>query len=134
MDAERYADGIYDISRAVAYVVAKDEGSNPEHWDYGTGICYHNDTFEIHNFWAHESDDTFYERHGEFGREGMTLFHHYESGFRFEWYKRIGRSSEVLSEAEPKTLPWYKIVVECLESIRDDEAPGHRCRHREGKK
>ena len=134
MDTERYDAGIYDIARAVAYVLAKAEGSNPEQWDYGTGVCYYNDTFEIHGFWQHEDDDTFYERHDDFSREGMTLFHHYESGFRFEWYKRIGRSSEVLSEVEPKMLPWYKIVVDCLESLHDDKAPDWKCRHKEEKK
>ena len=44
-------------------------------------------------------------------------FYHYDSGLKVEWYKRVGRSTE--SNMNMKTLDWYKVVVECLESVRD---------------
>ena len=44
-------------------------------------------------------------------------FLHYASGLRVDWYKRVGRSTE--SNQGMKSLDWYKIVVECLESVRD---------------
>lgn len=45
-------------------------------------------------------------------------FKHFASGLKVSWYKRVGRSTE--SNQAMKTLDWYKIVVECLESVRDD--------------
>lgn len=48
-------------------------------------------------------------------------FRHYASGLEVEWYKRVGRSTE--SNISMKTLDWYKIVVECIESVRDDPDP-----------
>lgn len=45
-------------------------------------------------------------------------FRHFESGLEVGWYKRVGRSTE--SNKSMKTLDWFKIVVECLESVRDD--------------
>lgn len=45
-------------------------------------------------------------------------FHHFQSGLKVEWYKRVGRSTT--SNKGMKTLDWFKIVVECLESVRDD--------------
>ncbi len=44
-------------------------------------------------------------------------FYHYESGLTVEWYKRVGRSAE--SKKSMKSLDWFKVVVECLESVRD---------------
>lgn len=44
-------------------------------------------------------------------------FHHFESGLKVEWYKRVGRSTK--SNQSMKPLDWYAIVVECLESVRD---------------
>ncbi|QDK01469.1 hypothetical protein SEA_LEEROYJENKINS_72 [Microbacterium phage LeeroyJenkins] len=49
-------------------------------------------------------------------------FHHYASGLKVSWYKRVGRSTE--SSQGMKSLDWYKIVVECLESVRD-ASPNH---------
>lgn len=50
---------------------------------------------------------------------GLNLpgFHHFETGLSIRWYKRVGRSTE--SNKGMKTLEWYKLVVECLESVRD---------------
>lgn len=45
-------------------------------------------------------------------------FEHFASGLKVSWYKRVGRSTK--SNTSMKTLDWYKIVVECLESVRDD--------------
>lgn len=44
-------------------------------------------------------------------------FRHFASGLEVSWYKRVGRSTK--SNKSLKTLDWYKIVVECLESVRD---------------
>lgn len=44
-------------------------------------------------------------------------FYHYDSGLKVEWYKRVGRSTE--SNKSMKSLDWFKVVVECLESVRD---------------
>jgi hypothetical protein len=46
-------------------------------------------------------------------------FRHFESGLEVSWYKRVGRSTE--SNKSMKTLEWYKTLVECLESVRDDK-------------
>lgn len=50
-------------------------------------------------------------------------FHHFDSGLKVSWYKRVGRSTE--SNKSMKTLDWYKLVVECLESVRDDGSTNH---------
>ncbi len=44
-------------------------------------------------------------------------FKHFVSGLEVSWYKRVGRSTK--SNKSMKTLDWYRIVVECLESVRD---------------
>lgn len=44
------------------------------------------------------------------------LFHHYSSGLKVKWYKRIGRSTE--SNVQGSTEGWYRILLECLESLR----------------
>ena len=46
-------------------------------------------------------------------------FRHFGSGLEVSWYKRVGRSAE--SNIGMKTLDWFKIVTECLESVRDDD-------------
>lgn len=98
-----FADGIYQILSAIDYV----KGGG---YDISTGIDYKNDVFETHSFWAHADDDW------EEG-EDYPGFLHYASGLRVDWYKRVGRSTE--SSKAMKSLDWFKIVVECLESIRD---------------
>lgn len=50
-------------------------------------------------------------------------FYHFESGLKVEWYKRVGRSTK--SNMEMKPVDWYKLVVECLESVRDDGSTNH---------
>lgn len=45
-------------------------------------------------------------------------FRHFGSGLEVSWYKRVGRSTG--SNKSMKSLDWYKIVVECIESVRDD--------------
>lgn len=45
-------------------------------------------------------------------------FYHYTSGLKVSWYKRVGRSTE--SNKPMKSLEWHRIVVECLESVRDN--------------
>lgn len=45
-------------------------------------------------------------------------FRHFDSGLEVEWYKRVGRSTK--SNKGMNTLKWYKILVECLESVRDE--------------
>lgn len=46
-------------------------------------------------------------------------FRHFGSGLEVSWYKRVGRSTE--SNKSMKALDWYKIVVECIESVKSDE-------------
>lgn len=46
-------------------------------------------------------------------------FKHFASGLEVEWYKHIGRSTE--SNLSLTALDWYKIVVECIESVRDQD-------------
>ena len=41
---------IYDLAHAIDFVL--DEGHDP-----GTGMCYHNGYFEMHDFWQHADDD-----------------------------------------------------------------------------
>lgn len=45
-------------------------------------------------------------------------FQHFASGLKVTWYKRVGRSTK--SNQGMKTLDWFKVVVECLESVRND--------------
>ena len=45
-------------------------------------------------------------------------FRHFASGLEVRWYKRVGRSTE--SNMSVKALDWYKMLVECIESVRDD--------------
>lgn len=44
-------------------------------------------------------------------------FRHYASGLEVWWYKRVGRSTE--SNIGMTALEWYRIVVECLESLKE---------------
>lgn len=46
-------------------------------------------------------------------------FRHFGSGLEVSWYKRVGRSTK--SNNSMKTLDWYRVVTECLESVRDDD-------------
>lgn len=46
-------------------------------------------------------------------------FKHFASGLEVSWYKRVGRSME--SNKTLTALDWYKIVVECIESVRDHD-------------
>lgn len=125
-------DAIYDLAHAIGWVL----GEGKDVYDSGTGICYYNDQFEIHGFWQHDDEDC--DCGGwEEGRackdycgSDPWLFHHYESGFKAKWYKRIGRSYED-NGVEIKTLDKYKMIVGLLESIRDDENPEWRCKYRD---
>lgn len=45
-------------------------------------------------------------------------FKHFASGLEVSWYKRVGRSTE--SNKALKSLDWFRIVVECLESLKRD--------------
>lgn len=45
-------------------------------------------------------------------------FEHPSSGLKVKWYKRIGRSTE--SNISMGTLAWYRVVVECLESLKEE--------------
>lgn len=49
-------------------------------------------------------------------------FKHFASGLEIEWYKRVGRSTK--SNLSLTALDWYKIVVECIESVRDHDYRG----------
>ena len=125
-----YDCGVYDIAKTVNFVLG---GRH----DFGTGVCYHNDVFEIHGFWSHEDvncsltceERDVWDHVEDCPRHDSNrwLFRHKESGFKLAWYKRIGRSSEVVGDIYPRTLPWYRIVTECLESIRDDGNPKWDC-------
>ena len=50
----------------------------------------------------------------------IPQFRHFGSGLEVTWYKRVGRSTE--SNMSITALDWHKIVVECIESVRDDNA------------
>jgi len=102
MRDEDYADGIYNILKAVDYKLGGG-------YDFSTGIDYRNPVFQTQSFWAH-ADDEDYVTPG---------FQHFSSGLAVDWYKRVGRSTE--SNKNLTALEWYKIVVECIESVRDDE-------------
>lgn len=47
------------------------------------------------------------------------LFLHKPTGLTVSWYKRIGRDTK--SNMDMKVLDWYRTVIECIESVRDDE-------------
>lgn len=124
-----YDGGLYDLAAAIDYVLG---GGH----DSGTGVCYFNDVFAMHGFWNHAEDacSVECEEQQDIGNYEhlpncpveMALFHHFETGFKYIWYKRIGRSSEVI-EGDLKTLPFYRMIVDCLESVRDDKNPEWRC-------
>lgn len=113
MYAEGYTEGVQHISEAVDYVIGG--GHDP-----GSGVCYFNDVFEIHGFWNHAED--------EYNGEEDWHFHHFETGFKYDWYKRIGRSASVVGDVEPRMLDWYQMVVECLESVKNDPNPDWKCK------
>lgn len=127
MNAEEYAEAVQHISEAVDYVIGG--GSDP-----GTGVCYFNDVFEIHGFWNHDDDcdwEECYYEHVETCRYhelNNWYFYHYETGFKYSWYKRIGRSASVVGDVEPRMLDWYQMVVECLESVKNDPNPDWKCK------
>lgn len=119
---------IYDVAMAIEYVLK-------ERLDAGTGVCYYNDVFEIHGFWQHADNDCTCPEdynlgeHDEDCPSDPWLFHHYGSGFKARWYKRIGRSYEE-NDVKLRTIDKYKVAVECLESVRDDKNPEWRCKYR----
>ena len=114
-----FAGGIYWILDATNYRLGGG-------YDFSKGIDYTNDVFETQAFWAHFEDqcrcgvgswdDVHHPQTSECGY--TPGFCHFESGLEVNWYKRVGRSTE--SNKSMKTLDWFKIVVECLESVRDD--------------
>lgn len=104
MRDEDFSDGIYWLLDAVNYKLGGG-------YDFSCGIDYRNDTFETFNLWAHCDDE-------EDDWDGWG-FHHFESGLKVSWYKRVGRSTK--SNTGVKTLDWYRIVIDCLESVRDDD-------------
>jgi len=114
-----FAGGLYWILHAINYKLGGG-------YDFETGIDYTNDVFETQAFWAHCEDPCLCgvgpwedEEHPESSECGYVPgFHHFESGLKIDWYKRCGRSTE--SNKSMKTLDWFNIVVECLESVRDD--------------
>ena len=119
MRNEDFADGLYWILHAINYRLGGG-------YDFETGIDYTNDVFETQAFWAHFEDRC---RCGVSAWDDVPHpltsecryvpgFHHFESGLKIDWYKRCGRSTE--SNKGMKTLDWFNIVVECLESVRDD--------------
>jgi len=100
---EEFAGGIADILEGVAKVLG---GPDQGVWTASSGLDYRNDVFETRSFWAH-SEDEIDEPH----------FRHYASGLEVWWYKRVGRSTE--SNIGMTALEWYRIVVECLESLKE---------------
>lgn len=56
--------------------------------------------------------------HSESCEMDLPGFHHFESGLKVRWYKRVGRSTE--SNIDMKPIDWYRIVVGCLESVKAD--------------
>lgn len=114
-----FADGLYWILHAINYKLGGG-------YDFSTGIDYTNDVFETRAYWAHFEDPCLCGvipwddvPHPLTSECGYTPgFCHFESGLEVNWYKRVGRSTE--SNKSMKTLDWYRIVVECLESVRDD--------------
>lgn len=117
LENKDFADGIYNILKAVDWRLG-------EGYDVSTGIDYKNDVFETSSFWAHAEDPCFcgvdgFEDHPVSSECGYPVgFRHFESGLEVNWYKRVGRSTE--SNKSVKALDWYAIVVQCLESVRDD--------------
>ena len=120
MKDKDFADGIYWILHAINYRLGGG------YYDFETGIDYTNDVFETQAFWVHFEDPCRCgvspwddEPHPLTSECGYTPgFRHFESGLEVDWYKRVGRSTK--SNKSMKTLDWYRIVVECLESVRDD--------------
>lgn len=119
LENEDLADGIYNILNAVDWKLGGG-------YDVSTGIDYKNEVFETRSFWAHMDDpclcgvDGWTEDHALTSECGSTPgFRHFESGLEVDWYKRVGRSTE--SNQSVKPLDWYKIVIECLESVRDGD-------------
>ena len=81
--------------------------------------------------WTHPEMQSYWRRYDEVRAElppGYNLehtcgidepeFRHFASGLEVRWYKRVGRSTE--SNMSVKALDWYKMLVECIESVRDD--------------
>lgn len=118
-DAREYADSLYHIMEAVDFA---DGGGN----DVGCGINYKNDTFESRNYWSHEDCTCgLWELEEEvIGDRKHTCdveepgFRHYASGLEVSWYKRLGRSTE--SNKLVKPIEWYRIVIDCIESVKRD--------------
>ena len=117
-----FANGIYWILHAIDYKLGGG-------YDVSAGIDYKNDVFETFGFWGHCECTCDVQEWGNV-TQGEELAHasscdfrdygfkHFESGLEVEWYKRVGRSTE--SNKSMKTLDWFNIVVECLESVHDD--------------
>lgn len=61
-----------------------------------------------------------YREHLEECEKREWLFHHYSSGLKVKWYKRVGRSTE--SNVKGSTEGWYRILLECLESLKGEKA------------
>lgn len=114
MRDDDFAEGIYSIMKAADYKLGGGR-------DIGSGVRYKNEVFETIPFqWDCPHDIGF--GYGECPDDclmRMPNFRHFQSGLEVTWYKRVGRSTK--SNIGMKDLDWYKIVVECLESVRDDD-------------
>lgn len=103
-----YSDGIYDIMSAAA---GDDRG-----WDIGSGVPFENEVFRTIPFQWDCPHDGFDETCPKDCLAQQPNFKHFASGLEVSWYKRVGRSET--SNMELPNLDWYRIIVECLESIK----------------
>lgn len=60
--------------------------------------------------------------HDEDCADREWFFEHPGAGLKVKWYKRIGRSTE--SNESLTMTQWYTIVLECLNSLKEDQKNG----------
>lgn len=118
------ATGLYEIAEGIDFVLGG--GHDP-----GTGVCYKNDVFEMHGFWTHDWDCICDYENGDNPDcrmcQGLPGFTHFRTNYRVEWYKRIGRSMEQIGDEKLGYIEYFKMIVECLESVKNDPDPKWGC-------
>ena len=115
---EDFAEAMYQIAVCIDY------RWGPGH-DHSAGIDYENDVFKMVQFrYDHNQDCPSDWGNWDEGVDecncpaGLPNFTLKSNGLEVTWYKRMGRSTESSIAMSP--LRWYRAVIECIESVRDD--------------
>jgi len=99
-----------DLTSSICQITGEDNSI------YGYGITYENDVFMMHPYcWCEEENCPWCNP-----KEGERIapnFYHKKSGLRVQWYKYIGRGTEI--ENMPDDI--LSVFVDCKNSLEEEK-------------